>query len=429
MLPITRSDEHLYPVPKFDLGKGDVKDFMNELKGFHEQFADCFHRSESRHHFYNYMAGQFSELERKSIEPIALAIEDGNVRAMQRFVSVAQWDDDKIISKYRNHVYGDLGSPDAAIIFDETGFLKKGQDSIGVARQYCGSAGKVDNCQIGVFAGYVSENGYTFIDKRLFIPEQWFSDEYTGRRKKCDLPEDIAFRTKPQLAVEMLQAIHDEQTLPFKYVLADTIYGESPVFINALEALSGVTYLVTVSKSTKCWLKRPMIITKKYRWGGKFRTRTVLVDTDSKPMRVDELAKNINDYFWYRRKVSEGTKGPIVYEFTRRQVILSADGLPQKPVWLLIRRTIGDNPKYSFFLSNASGSMRLKTLVWLSGLRWAIEQCFEETKTELGMDHYEVRKFMGWHHHILTCMLAHFFLWHLKIRMGKKSTVHYAIAA
>jgi SRSO17 transposase len=429
MLPITRCDEHLYPVPKFDLGKGDVRDFMNELKGFHEQFADCFHRSESRDHFFNYMSGQFSELERKSIEPIALAVEDGNVRAMQRFISVAQWDDNKIISKYRNHVYDDLGSPDAAIIFDESGFLKKGQDSIGVARQYCGAAGKVDNCQVGVFAGYVSENGYALIDKRLFIPEQWFTDQYRERRGKCNLPEYISFKTKPQLAAEMLQAIHEEQTLPFKYVLADTIYGESPEFINTVEALPGITYLVSVTKSTQCWLKRPMTITKKYHWGGKVRTKTVLAAKDSKPMRVDELAKSINDYFWYRRQVSEGTKGPIVYEFTRRQVILSADGLPQKPVWLLIRRTVGENPKYSFFVSNASSSMRLKILVWLSGLRWAIEQCFEETKTELGMDHYEVRKFMGWHHHILTCMLAHFFLWHLKIRMGKKSTIYYAVAA
>ena len=144
---------------------------------------------------------------------------------------------------------------------------------------------------------------------------------------------------------------------------------------------------------------------------------------------MDKLAENINDYFWYRRKVSEGTKGPIVYEYTRRQIILSAGGLPQKTVWLLIRRTLGDEPQYSFFISNASASTRLKTLVWLSGLRWAIEQCFEETKSELGMDHYEVRKFTGWHHHMLTCMLAHFFLWHLKIRLGKKSTVYYATAA
>jgi SRSO17 transposase len=429
MLPVIRCNEHLYSVPKFDLGKGDIKNFMNELSGFHDQFADCFQRSESREHFFKYMAGQFSPLERKSIEPIALAVKDGNVRAMQRFVSDAPWDDEKMIVKYRNLVNEDLGSPDGAIIFDESGFIKKGQDSIGVARQYCGTAGKVDNCQVGVFAAYVSDKGYALIDKRLFIPKKWFTDIYFERRRKCKLPEEAVFRTKPQLAVEMLGAIVQQEALPFKYVLTDSLYGVSPEFIEAVEALPDKTYFVQVPKDTLCWLKRPLTITKQYFWGGKTRTKTLLVDQDSKPISVEELAGNINDYFWYRRKVSEGTKGPIVYEYTRRQIILSAAGLPQKTVWLLIRRTLDNEPQYSFFISNASASTRLGTLVWLSGLRWAIEQCFEENKSELGMDHYEVRKFTGWHHHMLTCMLAHFFLWHLKIRLGKKSTVYYAIAA
>jgi len=429
MLPVIRCKEHLYSVPKFDLGKGDIKNFMNELSGFHEQFADCFQRSESREHFFKYMAGQFSPLERKSIEPIALAVKDGNVRAMQRFVTDAPWDDNKMIAKYRNLVNDDLGSPDGAIIFDESGFIKKGQDSIGVARQYCGTAGKVDNCQVGVFAAYVSEQGYALIDKRLFIPKKWFTDAYFERRRKCKLPKEAVFRTKPQLAVEMLGDIVQQDALPFKYVLTDSLYGISPEFIEAVEALPDKTYFVQVPKDTLCWLKRPMTITKQYFWGGKTRTKTLLVDQDSKPISVEELAGNINDYFWYRRKVSEGTKGPIVYEYTRRKIILSAAGLPQKNVWLLIRRTLDSEPQYSFFISNASASTRLETLVWLSGLRWAIEQCFEENKSELGMDHYEVRKFTGWHHHMLTCMLAHFFLWHLKIRLGKKSTVYYAIAA
>lgn len=429
MLPLTRSDEYLYPVPKFDLDKGDIQDFLSELKGFHEQFADCFQRSESRDHFLKYMAGQFSPLERKSIEPIALAMEAGNVRAMQRFVSDALWAENEMITKYRSMVNEDLGSPEGAFVFDESGFVKKGEDSIGVAKQYCGTIGKVDNCQVGVFAGYVSEYGYCLIDKRLFIPEKWFTDDFSARRKKCKLPQDVTFKTKPQLAAEILTDLAEENILPFKYVLADSIYGESPEFIAAIESLPGKTYLVSVAKDTRCWLKWPMTIKKTYRWGGKPRTKTVLADPDGKPLTVEELAKNINDYFWYRRQVSEGTKGPIVYEFTRRQIILSNAGLPQKTVWLLIRRTLGDDPQYSFFISNASSSTRLKTLVWLSGLRWAIEQCFEETKTELGMDHYEVRKFAGWHHHILTCILAHFFLWHLKIRMGKKSTIYYAVAA
>ena len=141
------------------------------------------------------------------------------------------------------------------------------------------------------------------------------------------------------------------------------------------------------------------------------------------------LARSINSFFWYRRKVSEGTKGPIEYEFTKRRITLCKGGLPCKTVWLIIKRTLGADRKYTYYISNAQVSTQLRRFVWLSGVRWAIEQCFEEAKSELGMDHYEVRKYPGWNHHMLTCMLAHFFLWHLNIRLGKKSTLHYAVAA
>ena len=135
----------------------------------------------------------------------------------------------------------------------------------------------------------------------------------------------------------------------------------------------------------------------------------------------------MNKFFWYRRKVSEGTKGSIEYEFTKRQIVLARDGLPEDDVWLIIRRTLGENPIYSYYTSNAMGSTRLKRFVWLSGVRWAIEQFFEEAKTELGMDHYEVRKWPGWIHHMMTCMLAHFFLWHIKVRLGEKNTSCYSV--
>jgi SRSO17 transposase len=429
MLSSIRSEEACYPVPQFNLTAENVEEFKEELKGFHEQFEDCFYRSESRAHFFNYMVGQFASIERKSIEPIALALDGGNIRAMQRFVSDAPWDDDKIARKFRNLVNEDLGRPDGALIFDESSFVKKGDNSIGVARQYCGSLGKVDNCQVGVFAGYVSELGYTLVDKRLFLPEQWFDESHAERRIKCKLPEEVTFKTKPQLAAEMLASLRAENVLPFKYILADSLYGMSPDFISAAEALPDATYLVQASKSTQVWLKHPMNVTREYRWGGKKKSKSEKIDSKSGPIRVDKLAANINNYYWYRRKVSEGTKGPVMYEYTRRRVIISVKGLPQKSVWLLIRRTLGKTPEYSYFICNAQRSVRFGLLIWLSGLRWAIEQSFEEAKSELGMDHYEVRKYTGWHHHMLTCMMAHFFLWHLKIRLGKKSTFHYFVAA
>lgn len=429
MLPECRQEEYLFSVPKFDVASSDVESFMDELRCFHDEYRDCFHRSETRENVFHYMVGQFSKLERKSIEPIALAVEDAKVRTMQRAVSSTHWDEEKLLAKYRSMVNDDMGDPDGVLMFDESGFVKKGKESAGVLRQYCGSVGKVENCQVGVFAAYASAHGYAFLDKRLFVPEEWFSEEYKERREKCDFPKDFTFKTKPQMASEMLTEIHRQEIIPYKYIVADSIYGHSPDFIEAAEKLEGKIYFVSIASDTQCWLKVPVTMVKEYKYKGEMHTKSVLADTAKKPISVQEIAANLNDYFWYRRKVSEGTKGPIEYEFCKRRVTLAKDGLPWKTVWLVIRRTIEDDPIYTFFISNAPGNTRLSTLVWLCGIRWAIEQCFEEGKTELGLDHYEVRKYAGWDHHMLTVMLAHFFLWHLKIRLGKKSSSYYAVAA
>jgi len=429
MLPDCRTNNETFSIPKFTVEKKEVDDFMDELKGFHEEFSDCFSRSEPRDNFFRYTAGQLSKLERKSIEPIALNIQGGDVRSMQKFISDVVWDENKLLHKYHNIVNEDMGDSNGVLIFDESGFVKKGDDSAGVAKQYCGNLGKVENCQVGVFAAYASPSGYALLDKRLFIPEKWFNDDYELRRNKCKIPEYVELKTKPQLAVEMLHDLQDQKVIPYKYVLADSLYGNSPEFIDAIEKYENLTYFVGIPSDTLCWLKRPITHKKEYKYKGEVHSKDILEKTEKKPMSFETLAKNTNNCFWYRRKVSEGTKGPIEYEFTRKSVVLSKNGLPQKTVWLIIKRTLGSNPTYSYYISNAPESTRLKTFVWLSGLRWAIEQCFEETKSELGMDQYEVRKYPGWNHHILTCMLTHFFLWHLKIRLGKKSTVYYFVAA
>ena len=429
MLPECRTNGETFSIPKFSVEKKEVEEFIDELKGFHEEFKDCFSRSEPRKNFFRYTVGQLSKLERKSIEPIALNIQGGEVRSMQRLVSDVVWDDNKILHKYHNIVNEDMGDSNGVLIFDESGFAKKGDDSAGVAKQYCGNLGKVENSQVGVFAAYASPSGYALLDKRLFIPEKWFNDDYEVRRNKCKIPENLEFKTKPQLAVEMFHDLQEQKSLPYKYVLADSLYGNSPEFIDAVEKCANLIYFVSIPSDTLCWLKRPITRKKEYKYKGKVHSKEILEKAEKKPISFETLAMNTNNYFWYCRKVSEGTKGPIEYEFLRRRVVLSKNGLPQKTVWLIIKRTLGDNPTYYYYISNAPESTKLKTFVWLSGLRWAIEQCFEETKSELGMDQYEVRKYTGWNHHILTCMLSHFFLWHLKIRLGKKSTINYAIAA
>jgi SRSO17 transposase len=429
MLPGSRTEGEVFAIPQFSLAQADVEGFLHELRGFHEAFRDCFARREPREQFFGYMVGQFSALERKSIEPMAQQVDGGNVRAMQRLISDVVWDEGQMCRTYHSLLNDDLGDAAGVLIFDESGFPKKGWESVGVARQYCGTLGKVENCQVGVFAAYASRHGYAFVDKRLFLPESWFTDAYATRRTKCKVPDDVTFHTKPQLAVEILRDIDQEAMLAFKYIVADCLYGNSPEFIEAAEQCGGKIYFVSIPSDTRCWLQRPVTQPKRYTYKGETRAKQVVRQTEKAPLAVEVLAKSIHDCFWYRRQVSEGTKGPIEYEFTKRQVMLSKDNLPHKTVWLVMKRTIGEKPTYYYYISNAPVSTRLRVFVWLSGIRWAIEQCFEETKMELGMDQYEIRKYPGWHHHMLTCMLAHFFLWHMKIRLGKKSTSAYGVAA
>jgi SRSO17 transposase len=346
---------------------------------------------------------------------------------MQRLVSDALWDEAAMLETYHRLVQDEMGEPDGVLIVDETGFAKKGQDSVGVARQYCGALGKVENCQVGGFAAYASRQGYALVDKRLFLPEPWFADAYQARRTKCKLSDEVVWQSKPPLAAAMVQAIHHAGVLPFKYIVADCLYGNSPDFWAACEACVGTVAFVATPADTRGWLQPLATTTPTSPYKGKQRTKGVAV-TDTPPSTVAALAHAIPATFWYRRTVSEGTKGPITYEFARKRIRLCKEGQLTTAVWLLIKRTLGAHPQYWYYLSNAPLSAPLRLFVWLSGVRWAIEQCFEETKTELGMDHYEVRKYPGWHHHMLTCMLAHFFLWHLQIRLEKKSTSTYGLA-
>src|SRR6266700_1724370 len=421
MLPACRTEGEGFTIPTFDVVPSDVKNFMDELQEFQAAFHDCFVRSEPRAHFFDYMVGQFSKLERKSIEPMALQVEGGTIRGMQRFISDVIWDEEQMVWNYHHLVADEMGDPEGVLMFDETGFVKKGADSVGVARQYCGTLGKVENSQVGVFAGYASRHGYALVDKRLFLPEAWFTDAYKDRRHKCKMPDEAAFHTKPQLAAEMVRAIRSEGRLPFKSLVADGLYGNSPDFLDAVDACVGVSWFVAVPAETRCWLQRPLTTEKTYTYKGAVRAKRVLPPETQTPLTVAALAQSLASSCWYRRMVSEGTKGPIAYAVARTRVTLCKDGRPNRTGWLVRKRTLGSSPTYAYDISNAPESTPLRLFVWLSGIRWAIEQCFEETKPELGMAHYEVRKYPGWHHHLLTCMAAHFFLWHLKMRLGKKS--------
>ena len=203
MLPACRTEGEGFAIPTFEVVPSAVEGFMEELWEFQSAFHDCFARSEPRAHFFDYMVGQLSKLERKSIEPMALEVEGGTIRGMQRFISDVRWDEEQMRWNYHQLVADELGAPDGVLMFDETGFVKKGTDSVGVARQYCGPLGKVEHGQVGVFAGYASRKGYALVDKRLFLPKRWWTDAYAARRTKCHVPTELTFQSKPQLAAAM----------------------------------------------------------------------------------------------------------------------------------------------------------------------------------------------------------------------------------
>jgi SRSO17 transposase len=422
MLPRCRTAGEPFVIPPFDVQVRDVEGFMDELQAFQSVFHDCFARSETRAHFWDDMVGQYSPLARKSIEPMALAVEGGRIRRLQRFRSETLWDEEQMRWHYHQLVADELGEPDGVLMFDASAFVKKGKDSAGGARQYCGTLGKVEHCQVGVFAGYASRQGYVLVEQRLFLPEVWFGPLYAARRVKCQGPADLQLQTKPQRAAAMLQRIRQEGILPFRDIVAESVYGNSPDFLAALDACVGTTALVAISSEPRCWPQRPTTQEKAYRYKGEERAKRHRLPTALPPQKVAALAATLPAWQWYRRTVSEGTKGPIAYDFARHRVTLCKDGLPERTVWVVIKRTRGPEPTYAYAISNAPASTPFRTLVWLSGIRWAVEQCVEEGKTELGMAHYEVRKYAGWQHHLWLTMLAHFFLWHLKGRLGEKST-------
>lgn len=285
MLPKCRLNEYLYEVPPFAIEKNDVENFVDELRKFHGEFSDCFAGSEPRGNFFNYMLGQLSHPERKSIEPMAINVSGiSSVRSMQRTISDAVWYEDRILCKHQETVGREMRDPDGVLTFDESGFAKKGNCSAGVARQYNGEIGKVDNCQNGVFMGYASPKGYTLSDKRLFVPEKRFGDDYEDRRKKCGFPEDLTFRSKPGLAVDMFRDITRRSAIPFRYIAADSIYGNSFEFIDALESPVGKIYTVSMPCDTLFRLRSTVTKIHEYRYKGEVRSKTVLAENEKPPI-------------------------------------------------------------------------------------------------------------------------------------------------
>jgi SRSO17 transposase len=406
--------------PIVNLAPCDVEALADDLLAYHAHFAPLFQRAEQRAWALTYLQGQLADLDRKSIEPMALAHPDGNVQAMQQFISLGAWDDAAVLKTHQQLVADTLGDLESgALIIDGCDFPKQGRHSVGVARQWCGALGKVANCQASVVACYASRHGYTLVDRQLYMPEKWFSPAYQDRRERCGVPGDLAFQTQPQLAWNLIERLHTEHLLPFEWVIADEHFGNNPVLLDRIAAAQ-LTYFMEVPHDTLVWRARPATAVpppsgKK----GRPPQRTRLVAEAEAPSRVDAVASDPSLH-WQAYQIQEGAKGPLIAQFAMVRVVAVRDHLPGPDQWLVLRRSLGERPQLKTYVSNAPASTPQPTLVRKSGMRWPVELAILECKSEVGMDQYEVRGWKGWHHHLTMTLLAHHFLVRQRCRMGKK---------
>ena len=404
--------------PLLDLTAEEIEGLAEELIAYHAEFVDLYYRVEQAHWGYKYLQGLMAPIESKAIQPMAMALEGGDIQAMQQFIGQGQWQDEKLLKKHWQLVNETLGEEDGVWIVDGSGFPKKGDHSVGVARQWCGQLGKVANCQVGVFAAYASRKGYTLLDRRLYLPEEWFDEDQQERWEECGIPDGTPFKTKPALALEMLEAAVNEGTLAFRWVACDEAYGRDPSFLDGVVVLA-LGYFAEVPHSTRVWETRPKTAVPEWIGRGRRPTKERLVAGGPTPKRGDEIAAVVPGEEWEAYVIKEGSKGPMVAEFAFRRVVEVRDELPGREVWLVLRRSLGEEPELKTYLSNAPADTPHTELVRIAGMRWPVETALENGKDGLGMGDYMVRSWIGWHHHMTECILAHHFLVRVQKRLKR----------
>jgi SRSO17 transposase len=383
------------------------------LESFVDGYAPLFGRPEAQGHARRFVHGLLLGGERRSVENIAEAVDGGVVRSLQAFITAAPWDAQAVLGELRRQVAAKWGDADAVLIVDETGFPKKGVKSVGVKRQYSGTLGRTDNCQVGVFLTYSSPRGDTLVDRRLFLPAEWAADR--PRRAEAGVPDGVIFRTKPALALGMV-ADAVASGMPFRWVAGDSVYGDSPTFCQGVRAL-GKWYVLDSSADARVWTSEPVVVPPGRKPARGRPTTKPAVAT--KPVRVDEVVAGLPESAWRRVTVAKGSQGPRVYEYAEVAVWFSEEGWPSGPERLLVRRSLGQEPEVKYHRTNAPPTVPLGTLAGVRATRWRIEQDIQNGKGECGLDEYETRGWVGWHHHTALSVLALWFLARQRANGGK----------
>jgi SRSO17 transposase len=394
----------------------DLDRWSSDFQDFHSRFASFFARSEPREASRQYLRGLLAPVQRKNCWQMAEVVGEQDPQPLQRLLYSARWDADEVRNELQCFVVEQFGDEAGIGVVDETGFLKKGTKSVGVKRQYTGTAGKVENCQVGVFLTYFAPGRRTFLDRRLYLPKEWCADEQ--RRREAQVPADVTFKTKPELAVEMLEHAWT-QGVPMAWVAGDEVYGDAPYMRDAISQ-AGKRYVLGVSCHTPVWRERPPLEEPVAGKQGRPRSKPRLAEEAPSAETVAAVIASQPLDGWQRLTVSEGEKGPITYEWTRVRIVESRERLPGPDGWLLARRLLSDPTDMAYYLSNAPQSASLQTMAEVASARWSIETTIEEGKGETGLDEYEVRYWHSWHRHITLSMMAHAWLASTRQGAGEK---------
>ena len=386
----------------------------DDLTDYLQAFFDSCVNSKQADLLAVYVKGLFSDLDRKSIEPIALRYSDKTgVRNLQMFFNQGKVSQESLLAIHQANVIELLGEADGMANVDGSDFPKKGKHSVGVARQHCGILGKTDNCQAGVFAGYSSSQGYALLDRRLYVPKKWFGEDYRKRYLQCGVPDDLTFKTKNELALDMLKDCRDRGA-PFRWIGCDSAFGADRDFLAGLPA--DCYYFADVRENQLVFPEWPEMILPEQQRGRRPRYPRPSIS----PVRVSSIAQD-ETIPWETTCLGEGSKGPIYTRTKRLRIVrteINQGGnkciRPIDEVWLYIREYENGRIKYSF--SNAPADIAQTELDRAATMRWPIEQCFNECKSHLGMDHYESRSWNAWHLHMLLVIIAHFFTMRLRHR-------------
>jgi SRSO17 transposase len=359
--------------------RDEIEGWRAGLAALHARIAGRFRRSEVRERASRYLAGLLERVERKNGWQLAEHLGEAGPQGVQRLLNAARWDADAVRDDLRAYVIEQLGDPDGVLIVDETGFLKKGTKSVGVQRQYSGTAGRIENCQVGVFLAYAGPAGRAFLDRELYLPKEWAADD--ARRREAGVPADADFATKPRLARRMLERAFAAE-VPAAWVAGDAVYGDASDLRRWLEARN-TAYVLAVSCSHMIWQA-------------------------GQQERAADLIAAVPSASWVTLSCGAGSQGERLYDWTWvRLPYESAAGLAH---WLLARRSLSDPTEMAYYRAFGPADTTLAALVRVAGARWAIEENFEDAKGMVGLDQYEVRKWDAWYRHVTLALLAHAYL-------------------